>query len=58
VHRSIDGTRIVNYVQWQSVEDLQRMMQTPEFRAAFGQERALEHADPHFYEVVAVYAPV
>ena len=57
VHRSTDGTRIVNYVQWQSVEDMQRMLQTPEFRAAFADQPAVEHADPHFYEVAGVYEP-
>jgi predicted ester cyclase/quinol monooxygenase YgiN len=57
VHRSVDGTRIVNYVQWRSVEDMQRMLQTPEFRHAFAEQPALQRADLHFYEVAAVHQP-
>jgi heme-degrading monooxygenase HmoA len=32
VHRSLDGRRIVNYVQWQSRELLQSAHKAPEFR--------------------------
>jgi heme-degrading monooxygenase HmoA len=32
VHRSLDGRRIVNYVQWQSRELLQAAHKSPEFR--------------------------
>lgn len=32
-HRSADGTRIFNYLQWRSPGDLAAMQQSPEFRA-------------------------
>ena len=32
VHRSLDGRRIINYVQWQSREQLQAAHKSPEFR--------------------------
>ena len=57
VHRATDGTRIVNYVQWRSAEDMQRMLGSPEFQSVMTQAAALHQADFHWYEVAAVYAP-
>jgi quinol monooxygenase YgiN len=31
-HKSVDGTRIFNYLQWRSPEDLAKMQQSPEFQ--------------------------
>ena len=45
LHRSLDGRRIVNYVQWQSRELLQRAHQSPDFRKAWGKFDDL--TDPH-----------
>jgi heme-degrading monooxygenase HmoA len=47
VHRSLDGQRIVNYIQWRSRELLQSAHKSPEFRKAWG-------LDPHLYEVTHV----
>jgi quinol monooxygenase YgiN len=30
IHRSIDGTRVTNYAQWESVEALEAMLKKPE----------------------------
>ncbi len=35
LHRSLDGRRIVNYVQWQNRELLQAAHKSPEFRKAW-----------------------
>lgn len=53
IHRSLDGTRVVNYAQWRRVEDFQAML---------GDEAATRHRkraeqlalsiEPHLYEVV------
>jgi heme-degrading monooxygenase HmoA len=51
LHKSLDGTRVVNYTQWRSQADLDRFEQ----RSHEGREtrHALsERVDPHVYEVV------
>ena len=55
LHRSLDGKRIVNYVQWQSRDQLQAAHRSPEFRKEWGEFDALtETIDPHLYEVAEV----
>ncbi|MGF6308804.1 heme-degrading monooxygenase HmoA [Bradyrhizobium sp. i1.8.4] len=52
LHRSLDGRRIVNYIQWKSRDQLQAAHRSPEFRKAWGQfERLTDDIDPHLYEV-------
>jgi quinol monooxygenase YgiN len=51
LHRSIDGTRIVYYAQWRSVEDYERFMKKN--REQMEARRPLpERVDLHLYEVV------
>jgi quinol monooxygenase YgiN len=53
IHRSLDGTRVVNYAQWRSVEDFEAML-----RDANAQEhmqaatQLAERVEPHLYRVV------
>lgn len=54
VHRSIDGTRVVNYLQWESVEHLAAMQRSPEFRTIAGGLAGLIEFEPHECEVVHV----
>jgi heme-degrading monooxygenase HmoA len=55
VHRSLDGRRIVNYIQWQSRELLQSAHESPEFRKVWGHfDELTEEIDPHLYEVAHV----
>ena len=55
LHRSLDGRRIVNYIQWQSRDLLQSAHHSPEFRNKWGQfETLTEDIDPHLYEVSEV----
>jgi heme-degrading monooxygenase HmoA len=55
LHRSLDGRRIVNYVQWQSADLLHAAHHSPEFRKAWTRFDAMtETIDPHLYEVAAV----
>ena len=37
LHRSLDGRRIVNYIQWQSRDLLHSAHKSPEFRKEWGQ---------------------
>jgi heme-degrading monooxygenase HmoA len=57
LHRSLDGRRVVNYVQWASREQLAEAHRAPEFRdkwPAVGE--ASEDIEPALYEVVHLEA--
>jgi heme-degrading monooxygenase HmoA len=55
VHRSLDGRRIVNYVQWQSRNQLQAAHKSPEFRKEWDHfDQVTDAIDPHLYEVAHV----
>jgi len=54
VHRGEEGTRVVNYVQWESMDHFKVMMKDP--RATEHMSRCSDTAesyDPKFYEVVS-----
>lgn len=60
LHRSLDGRRIVNYVQWENRELLESAHKTPDFRKEWGRfDQLTGEIDPHLYEVaqVVVAAP-
>src|SRR5438309_412210 len=55
LHRSLDGRRIVNYIQWKSRDLLESAHKSPEFRkewSHFG--HVTDDIDPHLYEVALV----
>ena len=52
VHRSIDGTRVINYLQWETAQHLAAMQQSPAFGQIAQQLRGLIEFDPHQCEVV------
>ena len=55
VHASLDGHRVVNYVQWQSQVDLAAMMASPQAKAHVAEVAALaEKVDPVIYRVAFV----
>ena len=57
LHRSLDGRRIVNYIQWQSRELLHAAHRSPEFRKEWQRfDDLTETIDPHLYDVAAVIA--
>jgi heme-degrading monooxygenase HmoA len=57
LHRSLDGKRIVNYVQWQDRDHLQSAHRSPEFRKEWRHFDQLTHEiDLHLYEVAQVMA--
>jgi quinol monooxygenase YgiN len=56
IHRSIDGTRVVNYAQWASKEDFERMMKSPEAQGQIKQFAALaKSVSPALYQVSSVH---
>ena len=54
VHRSTDGTRVFNYLQWESAEHLAAMQRSPEFQAIGRRLAGLIEFEPHQCEVVYV----
>jgi heme-degrading monooxygenase HmoA len=55
LHRSLDGRRIVNYVQWQSRDLLHSAHQSSEFRKEWKHfDDLTDEIDPNLYEVADV----
>ena len=55
LHRSLDGRRIINYIQWQNRDLLQSAHKSPEFRKEWSHFGDVTDAiDPHLYEVAEV----
>jgi heme-degrading monooxygenase HmoA len=55
LHRSLDGRRIINYIQWQNRELLQSAHKSPDFRKAWRKfDDLTDQIDPHLYEVAEV----
>jgi quinol monooxygenase YgiN len=52
---SVDGTRVVNYAQWSSLDAVQETMRDPGAQAFAKRAGALATPDPHPYRVVAVH---
>ena len=53
LHRSTDGTRVINYAQWRSEEDLDRFVK--KYREQMGAFLLLaERANAHVYEVASL----
>lgn len=52
LHRSLDGRRIVNYIQWKNHELLEAAHKSPGFRNEWSHFSQLtSDIDPHLYEV-------
>ncbi|HET7170839.1 MAG TPA: antibiotic biosynthesis monooxygenase family protein [Gaiellales bacterium] len=54
IHRSTDGTRVFNYLQWESGEHLAAMQRSAEFQALARRFAGLIEFDPHRCEVAHV----
>lgn len=55
LHRSLDGKRVVNYVQWASRDELVAAHHTPEFREKWPRVgNAAEEIELNLYEVAHV----
>jgi quinol monooxygenase YgiN len=55
IHASLDGTRVVNYAQWRSADDLENMLADPTAREHMKAITGLAAADPHLYKVTATH---
>jgi hypothetical protein len=52
LHRSLDGTRVVNYAQLRSVEDWENLRRIGQMKAYFERTSQFGRPDAHLYEVV------
>jgi heme-degrading monooxygenase HmoA len=55
IHRSDDGTRVVNYAQWRSRADFAAMRDNPTAGQHMGRAAALASFDPIICEVASVH---
>ena len=56
IHVSTDGTRVVNYAQWDSAEAYRAMLSDPTTQEHMGKAAALAVGfDPHLYTVESVH---
>lgn len=56
IHCSLDGTRVVNYAQWASEEDFERMIKSPEAQAQLRRFGALaKSVSPALYKVSSIH---
>jgi quinol monooxygenase YgiN len=52
---SNDGTRVVNYAQWRSLEDIKATLADPEAQNYAKRAAELAQAAPHVYSVASVH---
>jgi len=57
IHRSFDGTRVVNYSQWTSREAFEAALLNPAARKHIDAAMAVAVNTPIFCEVVSVFEP-
>jgi quinol monooxygenase YgiN len=56
IHVSTDGTRVVNYAQWDSADAFQAMQVNPDTQRHMAEAAALASSfDPHLYTVESVH---
>jgi quinol monooxygenase YgiN len=55
IHKSLDGTRVVNYAQWRSREDFEAMFSNPRAKEHINAIKAVASPDARLYEVSDVH---
>ena len=58
LHRGIDGTKVTMYAQWRSIEDYQKMRNTPDASPYLEQALTIAKFDSGMYEVVETFLPL
>jgi heme-degrading monooxygenase HmoA len=54
LHKSLDGTKVVNYAQWKSKEAFEKMLKNPTAITQMNDAFLIEKVDGSLYEVVFV----
>ena len=57
LHRSIDGTKVTMYAQWQSIEDYQNMRNNSTASPYLEEALKMASFEPGMYEVVGTFLP-
>jgi quinol monooxygenase YgiN len=52
IHKSLDGTRVVNYAQWRSLQDYEAFLNNSEMQSLGAKLLEFPKPDSHVYEVV------
>lgn len=56
IHSSADGTRVINYAQWQSADAFHAMLDNPAAQVHMREASAIaDRFDPHLYTVESVH---
>ncbi|WP_067676413.1 antibiotic biosynthesis monooxygenase [Nocardia miyunensis] len=56
IHASDDGTRVVNYAQWESADAYREMFSDPTARVHMKEAAAVaDHFDPHLFTVESIH---
>jgi heme-degrading monooxygenase HmoA len=51
IHKSFDGTKVVNYAQWESREAFEAMLRNEEAKPHMAKAESIAKPEPHLYEV-------
>jgi quinol monooxygenase YgiN len=54
IHKSLDGTRVVNYAQWKSRDAIEKMLKNPRGISYMSDALSIAKLDGSLYEVVFV----
>jgi quinol monooxygenase YgiN len=57
LHRSLDGSKVTMYAQWQSMEDYEEMRKNPEPLPYLKEALSISKFEPGSYEVVETFVP-
>ncbi len=57
IHASLDGTRVLNYMQWRDEESARTMLANPEMREHLSTAKAMASVEPVRYKVESVHRP-
>jgi len=54
LHKSLDGTKVVNYAQWKSKDAFEKMLKNPTAISHMNEAFSIAKVDDSLYEVVFV----
>lgn len=57
LHRSLDGTKVTMYAQWESIDTYNTMRATPAASPYLEQALGMAKFDPGMYQVVQTFTP-
>jgi quinol monooxygenase YgiN len=57
LHRSLDGTKVTMYAQWNSVEDYEAMRRNPGPLPFLQEALAIAKFEPGMYEIIRTFSP-